>query len=503
MAAEGRFFYNACASRHGPEETPLLHRPLLVALAVALVPAIALVAHAETQFRDIPAGHWALRPAGVLADRGLMPGRTPIDFAGEAPLTRYELAHSLSELFNVPGPPSTFLVLSDMMPGHPSTQEVQRVIGYELLPMRKPGYFQGDLPATRKEIVTALDLLLRKNNITPPSRRNNVIFSDVKPNTELGQALDRLVNRFGLFDAKAFTPFYPNSSLPRYGMLAMLTRAMPYLNPTVAAALKPPTPPPASRAPGASPEPTPSASLAPGVSPAPTTAPAATGPNLLASRAGVFLEPLLSFSEDLPSDVGAIVPSEPKNYSGSVLGGGTIGGGLVGEYWSGPVGGLAQVSSFYLPLTVNDQPVDLLDTFIQLGGLYKVGGGPDWEAALGGAGMFRKTFNMTSAPPHNFYMDSDKTYFGAGPAVAFAVRTSPELVLSGTALLYPFIDEGYTLKTTPIGLSRWGADLSARGEYSLSPTLFLAGGVHAFLSGGYTSGFQSFLGATLGAGTRF
>ena len=499
MAPGSAFFYNALASHPGQKESRVLHRPLLALTAALVVPALALAAHAETQFRDIPAGHWAKRPAGVLSDRNIMPGRTPLDFAGEAPLTRYELAKVLSELFNVPGPPSTFIVLSDMLPGHPSTQEVQRVIGYELLGMRKPGYFQGDQPASRKEIVLALDVMLRKNGITPPSRRNNVIFSDVKPNTELGQALDRLVNRFGLFDAKPFTPFYPNSSLTRYGMLAMLVRAMPYLNPAITAELKPPTPPPPSLKPGQSPlptaTPTPAVSLAPGESPAPTPTPAASGPNLLVSRGAAFVEPLLVFSEDLPT--------EAANYSGSVLGGGTVGGGVAGEYWSGQWGGLGQIGSYYLPLTIGGQPVDLLDTFVQVGGLYTVGSGPDWEGAVGAAGMFRRTYNMTESPPHRTYMSADKTYFGAGPAAAFAVRTAPEFVFSGTALVYPFVDEAYTLNTSAVGLSRWGADLSVRGEYTLGNGLYASGGLHSFLSGGYTSGFQTYLGATLGAGTRF
>jgi hypothetical protein len=473
----------------------LFNRAFIAATITVTVPAIALVANAQTQFRDIPDGHWAKRVAGIMADRGVMPGRTRLDFAGDAPVTRYELAKVLSEIFNVIGPPSTFIVLSDMMPGHVATQEVQRVIGYELLGMRKPGFFMGDQPANRQEIVLALDTVFAKNGISPPARKTNAIFSDVKPSSPLGQALDRIVNRFGLFDAKPLSPFYPNSSLPRYSLLAMLVRAMPYLNPQIAAELKPPTPPPASRPPGSSP--VPEVSLEPGASPTPT--PSATPQPLLVTRGRALVEPVFMFSEDTPTDVGAAPATEQKAYSGAML----IGGGIDGEYWSGPLGGLLQVGSYYLPLTIASSNVDLLDTHVQLGGLYKVGTGPDWEFAVGGAGTFRYTYNLNATLLGQYYMTADKTYFGAGPAAAFGLRATPELTITGTGLVYPIYQQSYNLGSNNIGLSRWAADLSGRAEYALSPTLFASAGAHTFLSGGYTSGMQTYFGATLGVGSRF
>lgn len=505
------FFYNALARFPGSKDTRVLHRPLIALAAALSIPCVALVAYADTQFRDIPAGHWAKRPATLLADRNIMPGRTPVDFAGDATLTRYELANILNALFTAGGPPSTFIVLSDMQPGHPETLEVQRVLGYSLMEMRKPGYFQGDAPVTRKELVTALDLLMQKQGVSPPARKTAVIFSDVKPTTPLGETLDRIVNRFGLFDAKAFTPFYPNSAIPRYSVLAMLVRALPYLNPALAAELREPVPtaPPASHAPGVTPSPAPTGaptaapSAAPGASPTP--APAAGGvqtwpnPAILTTRGWAAAEPVLLFSEDVPTESGLVAANEQRSYNGNML----FGGGATGEFWNGQLGGLVQLGSYYLPLTIASQNVDLLDTFIQAGGLYKIAGGPDWEAALGGAGMYRFTYNMNATLLSRYYMTADKTYFGAGPAASFGYRMSPELSLTGTALVYPFLQQSYNLSTNPKDISRWGADLTVRGEYALGPTLFATGAGHTFLSGGYNSGMQTYVGVELGVGSKF
>ena len=53
------------------------------------------------------------RRVRVLAARNVFPGRTPVNFAGDATLTRYELAHIVSALYAVNEPPSTFIALRD------------------------------------------------------------------------------------------------------------------------------------------------------------------------------------------------------------------------------------------------------------------------------------------------------------------------------------------------------------------------------------------------------
>ncbi|MFP5501413.1 MAG: S-layer homology domain-containing protein, partial [Candidatus Sericytochromatia bacterium] len=412
----------------------------LIAATVLTVPALALVAQAAPQFRDIPEGHWAQRPAGLLAEAGIMPGRTALDFAGTAPITRYELAHIVSELYDVSGPPSTFIVLQDMRPGHAMTQEVQRVIGFGLMQTRKPGQFAGDAPASKLEVVKAFHDLLDKMGKSPPARRAQpAVFSDVPPGSEFGQVLERIVNRFGLLDGRSGTRFNPYNTLTRYEMLSMVVRSLVYFNPTLASALQAPAPSPTpepgaspAASPAASPKPSPGpkASPSPGASPVPGTSPApAASPTpepafpaqpILKTRGFGQVEVLLNYSEVLPTEAGAVSPSEQQEFAGALLGGGALGG----EYWMDKLGFGLTASSYYVPvdITVNGavQPNDIIDTIGQAHGAYKLLGGADWEAALGGGALFRYTYNMTAQGAT--YLTTDKTYLGLGPVLVYGYR---------------------------------------------------------------------------------
>lgn len=483
-------------------------RPVLA--AVLAVPALAVAAQAATQFRDIPANHWARRPAGVLADAGIMPGRSLVDFAGEQPLTRYELARVLSELYVVKGPPTTFILLSDMPPGHYATLEVQRVIGFGLLAAKKPGKFQGDALVSRKELVEAFDTLFTKSGIRAASRRPYAIaFSDVPPGSPLDQVLDRIVNRYGLMDAKRGEAFKPYNPITRYQVLSMLTRAIVYFNPALAAELKEPPSPAPSLSPGASapPSPAPTATTAatpapgqsPGATPAPAVEPAFPAQPILRNWLYAHYELVGSFSEALPTDPGSTVASEQKEFEGGLLSGGAVGA----ELWTGRTGYGLRAGTTYLPVDVpiagKVQPNNILDSVVQLTGTYKLAGGADWEFALGGGAHVRYTRNLDTEG--NTYLTTDKLYLGAGPAFAYGMRLSDNFTLTSTLLAFPLM-QSYHIASGDVSLTRLGLDGTVRGEYWLNPGLFLTGGTHvqAVFGGG---GRQTAIGLTVGVGTTY
>lgn len=488
------------------------HRSFLAALL--LVPAVAMAAQAATAFRDLPPGHWARKPAGILADAKIMKGRTPVDFSGEVPLTRYELAEILSQLYNEEGPPATFVVLKDMPPGHEATEAVQRVMGYQLLAARKPGVFSGEEPVTRKEIAEAFDTLLERNGVSPPARkRTPVAFSDITPGGSLAPVLDRIVNRFAIIEGKNGSPFYPSNVVTRFQVLNMLIKALPYLNPAidreVRDAMRPaPTPSPSPLPSGASPVPTTMPSEEPTVVPftpppsiAPTPVPVAGGP-ILRNRGGGKAEVLLVYSEDLPSETGAIAVGEQRQFSG----GGLPGGGVHGEIWSGGTGGRLDLRTYYVGFDVphngKQEPIDVLDTFAMGQAWFKSGSGPNWEIAFGGGGVYRKAYNLTGKLIGQYYLTADKDYFGGGPGVMYGHRFSPDLELVGTAMAFPLV-ESYVLPRGAKSLTRWGADLDVRTAYRMGGGWSLDGGVHAFLSGAFSGGMQTMLGVHAGATMEF
>ncbi|MEB3328123.1 MAG: hypothetical protein VKQ33_02695 [Candidatus Sericytochromatia bacterium] len=468
--------------------------------ALLLVPVAALAAQAATPFRDIPAGHWARVQATVLAERRIMVGRTPVDFAGEVPLTRYELAQILSALYIESGPPATFIVLKDMPPGHEATRDVQRVLGYGLLEVGRGGTFGGETLVTREDLARALDTLLEKNGVAPPTRRRQTVyFSDVPRSSALFRVLDRVINRFGLIEARAGSAFVASSPVTRFQVLGILVKALPYLNPAVERELQEAL---ATPAPDASPDPPPSRASTAGATsgPGPTAGPPApAGRPILRTRGRVQAELVAVLNEDLPTQPGAVMPNEPAQFTGGMLGG----GGAVGEYWDGAWGGALGLQSTYIGFDIPSQgqavPVDVLTTAVTGVGYWRVGGGPAWEAALGGGLLFRKAFNVTGQLVSEYYLSADKTSFGAGPAAAFGFRAAPGLELVGTALVAPMV-QTYNLPR-PNGaqsLTRLGTDLTGRAVYELPGGWALDGGLHLYLSSVLGGGGLTTVGLTAG-----
>lgn len=488
--------------------------------------AVALAAHAASEFRDITPEHWAYGPASILAERRIMAGRTPVDFAGEVPLTRYELAQIVSALYRESGPPATFIVLRDMPPGHEATRDVQRALGFDLLPSIKPGVFQGDSSVTREQMVIALDTLLEKNGVAPPTRRKQIAyFGDVPQGSELFKVLDRVVNRFGLIETRPGARFFGSNVVTRFQMLGVLLKAMPYLNPNLdrdirQAARPSPEPLPG---PGASPIPgattTPAAPVAtaassapdappasPGAptatataSPSPSTKPtplSALGP-ILRTRGQLGAGALLLYSEELPRETGSVSAGEPLNFSGNMLGLGYAGG----EVWRDNWGANLQVRSAYIGFDIPHQgqptPIDMLDTVISGNGWWRMGQGPDWEFALGGGAWLRSSYNMSGQLVSQYYLSADKTYFGAGPGAMLGYRLASDLDLTGSLLLIPMM-QTYNLPRSAPTLVRVGIDLQGRALYRLAPGWWLEGGLTAFLNPALSGGSQTMLGATAG-----
>jgi hypothetical protein len=478
----------------------VFQRPLIVAFA--LVPVLALASQAATNFQDIPAGHWARRAASVLADHQIMPGRTPVDFAGESPLSRYELAGTLSHLYFIEGPPATFVVLTDMPAGHVGTLEVQRVMGFGLMPARKRGHFEGSSSASRKEIILALDTLFEKNGVDPPARKTSVVFPDVPSNSPIGKAVDRMVNRFGLMDAQSGTRFEQEESLSRYQFLSMLMRAMRYLQPTIAKELiEPAVVVKPSLFPGETP--VPDASGAPLASAAPQALPSG---QVLHSRAWLKGEVLAIYSEDLPTDPGLVSNGEQRQFSGN----GLPGGGLFAEYWNGSWGGALDLSSYLIGFTVPNTAknaggtvdINMLETVAQIEGLYQLPLTPNAQLGFGLVGAYRYARDLSTIG--STYLTADKTYFGAGPAVVFGYRLSPAFALSGGLDAYPVL-QTYALNNAASGsksITRWVAYPRVRLEYGFAGNWLATVGMSALLSGG-GGGMQTLIGGSLGIGTGF
>ncbi|MEB3197238.1 MAG: S-layer homology domain-containing protein [Candidatus Sericytochromatia bacterium] len=489
----------------------MLSRCLPAALIFSLLASGA--AQAAVEFRDIPPGHWARVPASVLADHRLMGGRTPVDFAGEVPLTRYELAQTISALYREGGPPATFVVLNDMPPGHEATRDVQRVLGFELMKGPKPGLFRGDAGVSREELVEAFDTLLEKNGVSPPARRRQaVFFADVPAGSPLFGTLDRIVNRYALLDSRPGSRFFPQNTVTRFQLLGMLIKALPYLNPAVERELQEasqPTPAPlASRPPDGGPAglptPTPAATLpAQTASALPTTQPRSGMQRPLWQTRGQLNGSLiLLYNEDLPRQTGAVTTGEPPQFSGSMLGG----GGASGEYWQGPWGGSAQLRTAYLGFDIPHQgratPVDMLDTTLSGAAWYRLNQEADWELAVGGGALWRSQFNLTGQLVSQYYLSADKTYMGLGPGAAFAYRASADLDVFGRALLLPLF-QSYNLPRGPQSLTRLGLDLDGRARYRLVDQWALEGGLGMWLSPALSGGSQTMLGATLGISKDF
>lgn len=493
--------------------TPLAALPLSLAFALA--------AHAAPEFRDITPEHWAYGPARLLAERRVMSGRTPVDFAGEVPLTRYELAQIVSALYRETGPPATFIVLRDMPPGHEATRDVQRALGFDLLPSIKPGVFQGESPVTREQMVVALDNLLEKNGVAPPTRRKQIgYFSDVPRSSALFKVLDRVVNRFGLIEVRPGARFFARNAVTRFQMLGILLKAMPYLNPNLARDIqeasrpdpKPVTVPAASPAPPSAqttsppatqstPAPAPNSTDAPKASAPPAsvaaTPPPTTQSPILRTRAQAGAGVLLLYAEELPRETGSVTAGEPLNFSGNMLGLGHA----EAEYWRDNWGAGLQVRSAYIGFDIPHQgqptPVDMLDTFVSGTGWWRVGQGPDWEFALGGGAWLRSSYNLSGQLVSQYYLSADKTYFGAGPGALFGYRPAPDLDLTGSALLVPMV-QTYNLPRSAPTLVRVGIDVQGRALYRLAPDWWLEGGLNAFLNPALSGGSQTMLGLTAG-----
>lgn len=471
----------------------MLHRALVI--APLLLPVVALSSVAATNFQDIPAGHWARRAAIVLAEHQIMPGRTPVDFAGDAPLTRYELAWALSHLYNVDGPPAMFEVLSDMPPGHFATLEVQRVMGYGLLPPHKPGHFDGDVPASRREVVESLDTLLNKDGVRPPARKTAITFPDVPAGKPFGMAVDRIVNQYALVEARPGVKFNPDDSIGRYQFLAMLIRAVRYLQPQLIKELAEPTPAP-SLPPGVSPTPT----LAPGATPQPTPTPMPSG-QVLRSKAILQGEVLGFYDEAIPTDTGLAVTGEQREESGV----GLPGAGARFEYWNGGWGVTMGLSSYYIGLdipataTTRATPANLLDTTIRVDGMYQLLGSPDFQLAAGLAAIYRKVYNTTASGA--LYTSADKTYLGGGLAGEFGWRIVGPLALVGQLDVYP-MDQSYILTTGNVDVTRVGIDPQLRLEYTFGDTWLATLGTSSLINVG-GGGFQALIGFNLGLGKEF
>jgi hypothetical protein len=514
----------ACLALSGHNDATMYWRAPLAALPLSFIATLA--AQAAPEFRDISPEHWAYAPATILAERRIMAGRTPVDFSGEVPLTRYELAQIVSSLYIESGPPATFVVLRDMPPGHEATRDVQRVLGFDLLPSAKPGVFQGEVGVTRLEMVVALDTLLEKNGVAPPARRRQtVFFNDVPRDSTLFKVLDRIVNRFGLIDSRPGARFFASNTVTRFQMLGVLLKALPYLNPQVdreiqqasrpsprPLAVPSQVPPPAATASPAippkeltppkatTPVTLPLASASPAVSattaPAPSTPASPTGP-ILRTRGDIQAGLLFLYSEELPRETGSISAGEPLNFTGGMLGFG--GGG--GEYWQDSWGGRIQAMSAYVGFDLPHQgdivPVDMLDTIVNGSAWWRMGKGPDWEFALGGTAWLRSTYNISNQLVSRYYLSADKTYFGAGPSAILGVRMASDLDLVGAAALLPMI-QSYNLPGSSPLLGRIGIDLQGRALYRLSDGWWMEARLNALLNPALAGGSQTLLGTSVG-----
>jgi len=502
VCARGRVAeYNGLVSFRVCQE--LFLRPILAAML--LLPCLSLAVEAAAGFADIPTSHWARVPAQVLSEHRIMAGRTAVSFAGDAALTRYELAGLLSALYRMQGAPPSFLMLGDMPPGHPATLDVQRVLGFGLMGPVSGTRFDGERVVSRRVFVEALARLLEKNGVMAPARRKlPVRFVDVPADSDFGRVLDGLVNRFGVLDVPSGIEFHPWQPTTRYQALGMVMRLMPHLDPGIAAEFRLPA------SPGV-PLSSPVAGIGvEGMGQSPL--PASSGDDLKESQpkawkasreVGALAELVLVYDETLPTQAGSVVGSELRQYSGMML----PAGGLQGTWWEPDWGALLRVRSFYVgvnaPHAGQQVPVDLLDTFVSAAWLWRVMEGPGGALAVGAGGQWRAVYNLSAQLVSQYYLTADKTFLGAGPALFCRWNLAPGWQARLECLTYPLYLQTYNLPAGPQTIQRWGIDGRLGLAFELGYGWLLHGGTQGFMSGAYEGGSLALAGGEFGLSRVF
>lgn len=239
---------------------------VLLGVAIALP---SMNAGAADGFPDL-GSHPLAGAAELLAERRILAGASDYEYGGALPLTRYDAAEILNGLLDPRDIPFNIIAWPDVPPGHPAMQAVTRVTSLNLLDGRNGGRFQGMQRVTRLEFVESLDRLLSYRSAPPPPRRTGgiVTFSDVPVSGNTGQMLHRAANVWQFLDNPRGLAFRPNAPLTRYEALAMLVKASPLLDPSLAEHL-------AERI-EEEPEPTPEPTPAPMRTPTPTPDPVRT-----------------------------------------------------------------------------------------------------------------------------------------------------------------------------------------------------------------------------------
>ncbi len=153
--------------------------PFTVAAGVLAGVACAPV-RAQSSFPDVPADHWAAAAVRQLKEAGIVVGYPPAPaprpraraaYAGDKPVTRYELALTLWRFVQY-----TEQARRQKTGALAGPEAVRRLVSGGYLPAGTPLAKQGDKPVTANQLADALSQVIarateRKTPVTPDSRR--------------------------------------------------------------------------------------------------------------------------------------------------------------------------------------------------------------------------------------------------------------------------------------------------------------------------------------------
>lgn len=137
---------------------------------------------------DIPIHHWALAGIQRSLAYGLLSGDAQLRFHGGHKVTRYQLAQAIYQVFDwlqvQPILAQQKVDSSDVPAQHWAADAVQEVLNAHIMDVDKHGHFDGERPATRYELSTALVRLLQQVDLLA-ARDGGFKPKDVVPLPEL------------------------------------------------------------------------------------------------------------------------------------------------------------------------------------------------------------------------------------------------------------------------------------------------------------------------------
>lgn len=192
-------------------------------ISIALVLSVALSAQAncDIPYTDVAKTHWAYGYVQVMHCKNLMKGVSQDRFAGDVPLTRFQLAKTLYTLLGNKNVGSTIYIISDILPSTSEYEVAQKVLRAGMMELDDDGNFNGLYKVKRYELAKSITHLLRIVAAQPPLPRNPKInFNDV--DSSYKNIVDAFTNTWKITKGFPDNTFRGSKYLTRYESVVML-----------------------------------------------------------------------------------------------------------------------------------------------------------------------------------------------------------------------------------------------------------------------------------------